>query len=341
MRSNITLRPTLLVIALSIAGLSGCQSGGSSADVSTAGTPVASSVSSASGAAAWIPAVQDLRASVQMTDAQASQIDSALTQWRSAVESRREAMRSGEAPLEAGAARTAPPAALFLAASGKVLQTDQFIALVGYLKQRQTGLKSQMQAARPQFQGNATDRIVRRMVDQLALNPDQEKQVRENLQALWATRKDALAGGQTPTQPDSAQFTRSREQFVASLSKVLTPDQLARFDSLRAKREEKWAAGKDKRQAAGVDNAVGCLQGILQLSESQATQIRQVLAGLSASAPSGTAVGAAMGRFGHTMFPGAHLLMSAQSQIRPILSPDQVRRLDAVLQLLPDRVAHS
>ena len=341
MRLNATLRPTLLVVALSIAGLTGCQSGGSSADMSTAGTPVASSVNSASGASAWIPALKDLRADVQMTDAQALQIDSALTQWRSAVESRRERMRSGDAPLEAGSVRAAPPAALFLATSGKVLQTDQFVALVGYLKQRQAGLKSQMQAARPKLQGNATDRIVRRMVDQLALSPDQEKQVRENLQELWATRKDALADGQAPGPPDTAQFHRSREQFVASLSKVLTPDQLARFDSLRAKREGKWAAGKDKREAAGVDNAVGCLQGILQLSESQATQVRQVLAGLPASAPSGTAADRPMGRFGHPMFPGAHLLLSAQSQIRPILSPDQVRRLDAVLQLLPDRVAHS
>jgi hypothetical protein len=276
-----------------------------------------------------------------MTDAQALQIDSALTQWRSAVESRREGMRSGAAPLEAGSLRAAPPAALFLAASGKALQTDQFIALVGYLKQRQAGLKSQMQAARPTFQGNAIDRIVRRMVDQLALSPDQEKQVRDTLQGLWAARKEALAGGQEPAQPDSAQFHRSREQFAGTLSKVLTPDQQARFDSLRAKREGKWAANQDKRQAAGVDNTVGCLQGILQLSESQAAQVRQVLAGLPANAPSGTVAGGPMGRFGHPMFPGAHLLMSAQSQIRPILTPDQVRRLDAVLQLLPDRVAHS
>jgi Spy/CpxP family protein refolding chaperone len=289
----------------------------------------------ASGHESWIPALGDLRASVQMTDAQASQIETALTQWKAATDSRRENVHSKRQPSDAGMMRASPPVAGFLAECGKVLETDQFVALTGYLKQRRSELKTHREPSRSQFQGTAIDRTVRRMVDQLALTSDQEKQVRAVLQELRASREEPRAHGRSGARPDSAQFGRLHQQLTERLSNVLTPDQQAKFDSLWTKRGKRQNADKDKWQEARINSAVECLQGILQLNESQLARIHDVFAGLSFDAPSGTGRGDGMRRFRGPLRADANLYRKAESGIRTVLSSEQIKRFDAVLQLLP------
>jgi Spy/CpxP family protein refolding chaperone len=283
----------------------------------------------------------DLRANVQMTDVQASQIETALTQWKAAADSRRENVRSKRPSSETGMMRASPPVAVFLAECGKALETDQFVALTGYLKQRRSELETHGEPGGSQFQGTAIDRTVRRMVDQLALTPDQEKQVRAVLQELRASREEPRTHGRGGARPDSAQFGRRHEQLTERLSHVLTPDQQAKFDSLWTKRGERQNADKDKWQEARINSAVECLQGILQLNESQLARIHDVFTGLSSDAPSGTGRGDGMRRFRGPLRADANLYHKAESGIRTVLSSEQIKRFDAVLQLLPGGPARS
>jgi Spy/CpxP family protein refolding chaperone len=334
MKTNYYIRVACAVAIFAVLGLGGCNSGGTSNDTSRAGKSVASAPLDAADAAELIPTLADLRAHVQMTDAQTASIDAALMQWRTAVADRRERMHSGERPPDRAAGGMFPPAATFLSESGKTLQTDQFVALANYLKEVQTAHRSQIPEARHQFGGAMGDRMVRRLVDQLALSPDQEKQVRQVLQDLRAAREKAFTGGKDAPTPDSIAFVRAREELMSRLSSVLTPDQLAQFKSLQEKRHQKMEANKGDWKDAKITNGVERIQGILQLSDGQATQIRQILADLPAPQRPDGKRGHPMGGFRGPMMGGGQLL-KAQSQIRAVLSPDQARRFDAVLQLLP------
>ncbi len=337
MKPNATHRITIIVIALLAAGLGGCHSGGTSSDASSAGALVAPATIDSSRLAAWIPTLTDLRTHVQMTDDQAAQIETALTQWKTVAGSRREGIRPEQRPSDGKGGRIFPPAAMFLSESGKVLQTDQFVALVHFLKEKRSEQKTPVAEIRSQFREVGIDRMARRMVSQLALSPDQEKQVRAALQELRASREESRVSDRGGMRPVSAQFGRLHEQLTERLSHVLTPDQRAQFDSLWTKRGERQNVGRDKRQEARIGNAIECLQGILQLSDSQMAQIRQVFAELSVSRLSDTACAGGMGWSSRPLKADANLFRRAESGVRPILSADQIKRFDAVLQLLPER----
>jgi Spy/CpxP family protein refolding chaperone len=278
-----------------------------------------------------------------MTDAQAKSIDTALTQWQSAVANRPDGKHRRMKGMDGVAGGIFPPAAKFLSACGEVLQTDQFVALADYLKGIQAEHRSQIREARQPFDGMVADRMVRRLVDQLALTPDQEKQVRAIFQELRESRMAARSSGRDSVISDASEFSRHREELTRRLSSVLTADQLTQFKSLGEKRHNrreanrKWEADRSERRDRRTANAVQCLQGVLQLSDGQSAQIKQMLASLPAPEPPDGGTACPMGPIRRPLMAGAEQFHRAESQIRTVLSPDQVKRLDAVLQLLPGR----
>lgn len=339
MRTQNRSRMVIAMMGIAGIGLAGCNSGGSSAGISKAGSSVASAPLDAATMADWIPTITDLRSHVQMTDAQAASVDAALSNWRTDVAARGQRRRDGATPDFKAAGGMFPPAATFLSEAGKYLQTDQFVALAGYLKTVQTQHRPELAEVRRHAGGRMAERMVRRMVDQLALSPEQEKQVQQILQEFRAARMQAFQGRQGSMPPDTAAISRMRGELLTRLSGVLTPDQLAQFKNFQEKRHERWEANKDDRRNTVISNAVERLRGVLQLSDDQAVQVKEILASIPPPAPDG-AGGPMMGRFNGPKMPGGGPLIKAQSQIRGVLSPDQARRFDAVLQLLPGRQDH-
>ena len=336
MRTNMGNQMARLMVATAVIGLGGCNPGGSTAETSKAGISVASTPADISKLAELIPTLGDLRAHVQMTDAQAMSVDAALTQWTAAVAIRRAGNHGRGMGTGNSAGGMFPPAAMFLSECGKILQTDQFVALADYLKGIRSEHRQQIAEVRQQFGGAGADRMVRRLADQLALTPDQEVQVRTIFQELRASRIEAHSGDQGSVFPDSSEFARHREELTARLSSVLTADQLAQFKSLGEKRHKMRDVNRSEWRDKRTADAVQCLQGVLQLSDGQSTQIRQMLLALPVPPPDGgTAL--PMRPFRRPMMAGVGQFRRAESQIRTVLSPDQTRRFDAVLQLLPGR----
>ncbi len=330
-------RMAVATLGIAVLALAGCNSGGSSAGSSNAGLAVASSPADFTAAADWIPTIADLRAHVQMTDAQAASVDAALTNWRTAVADLSQRMHDGERPDFKAPGGIFPPVAAFLSEAGKALQTDQFVALAGYLKTIRDQHKTEMGQMRQQAGDMMADRRVRRMVRQLNLSADQEKQVQQILQDFRTARMQAFQA-HPGVPPDSAEVRRVRGELMSRLGSVLTADQLAKFKSFQEKRRHRWNANQDDRRNMAIDHGVAKLQGVLQLSEGQTAQIRQIFASIPPLAPDGCGE-PMMGGFRGGMIPGGGPLLKAQTQIREILSPDQARRFDAVLQLLPGRRA--
>ncbi|MBI5867513.1 MAG: hypothetical protein HZB43_04365 [candidate division Zixibacteria bacterium] len=333
MKTRNTGRMAVAILGIAVLALAGCNSGGSSASSSNAGLAVASAADFAA-AADWIPTIADLRSQVQMTDTQAASVDAALTNWRTAVADRGQRMHDGGRPDFKAAGGHFPPVATFLSEAGKTLQADQFVALAGYLKTIRDQHKSEMGQMRQQAGGMMADRMVR----QLDLSPDQEKQVQQILQEFHTARMQAFQA-HPGVPPDSAEVSRVRAELLSRLGSVLTPDQLEKFKSFQEKRQHRWEANKGDRRNTAIDQGVESLQGVLQLSEGQTTQIRQILASIPPPAPHGGG-GPMMGGFRGGMMPWGGPLLKAQSQIREVLSPDQARRFDAVLELLPGRPAN-
>ncbi len=299
-------RGRLLIAGLAMAGLivaaSGCSESESDSDSAALLSPAGSVV--ATEAAAWIPDISEIGAAVEMTAEQKEAIAAVLVEVRQSagpanVEGRPGRMQGGRGGMQGrGAGRMGagdlpdrePPFYGFLEKCSEILEPAQFAKFLNLLSERHEAHREAMEAQRGERPRHGMGResdshgpgpdMLDRVADELDLTAEQQAALdalRDEIRQTMQDHREQCRSSETPREECRGQAAALHEQFRARLAEILTPEQLAELEELRnarrADRMEEMQAGADER----LDRAVGFLVKTLDLDDSQAAAVREIM----------------------------------------------------------------
>jgi hypothetical protein len=228
-----------------------------------------------------------------------------------------------------------PPMIRFLERTSSILSGDQFVTLAQFLAGRRAEMRPGSGGPHPAFDGTFGRLAARR----LGLTDNQRDQLKPFLNAfgdgMRSVRDGLEAGTLSPEQArDRAKELRlTLEQGVQG---ALTPQQWRQVQTFREERRDRQSGRRADAQPQHVDRITGMYVRILGLEDTQASRVRQVM---EATIPARQAL--AERRAQGTIEPEdfAYEMMTiergAAEQVRGLLTPDQAKRFDALLDLLP------
>lgn len=228
-----------------------------------------------------------------------------------------------------------PPMIRFLEETSSILSGDQFVTLAQFLAGRRAEMRPGSGGPRAAFDGTFGHLAARR----LGLTNDQRDQLKPYFTAfgegMRSVREDIEAGTLSPEQArDRAKGLRlALEQGVKG---ALTPEQWRQVQAFREARRDRQSDRRADAQPQHVDRITGMYVRVLGLEDAQASRVRQVM-GATIPARQAVAERRAQGTIEPEDF--AYEMMTiergAADQVRGLLTPDQAKRFDALLDLLP------
>jgi Spy/CpxP family protein refolding chaperone len=105
------------------------------------------------------------------------------------------------------------------------------------------------QGQRQKGKGHAP--LAGKMLKELNLTPDQQKQVKDLMEKFKAKREEMMKSGTKPNRKDAMAM---RKEFMDSIAKILTPAQQAKLKELQDKAKDRI---KDKVKGGGVGTTGG------------------------------------------------------------------------------------
>ncbi len=229
----------------------------------------------------------------------------------------------------------APPMIGFLEKASPILSADQFVTLVDFLADRRTEMRPGAEALPAPLEGPFGLWAARR----LELTESQQEQLKPLLatfgEGMRRIRADSEAGTATPEQArDRAKdLRRSLEQGA---QRILTPEQWREVKEFRETSRDRASTRRLDGQARHVDHITGIYLRVLGLDETKATRVREIMA---ATIPERRVVAERQVQGILEPEDFAYELQAieknAARQVREVLTPDQAKRLDALIALLP------
>jgi hypothetical protein len=140
----------LAMVLAALPALTGCESD-AGADSNSLLTPQSGSALGTLSP----PTLAELKTGAGLSEAQGKAIEPALSRWweqASSMERRRDGWRAGPGPGPGGARMQEPPMHAFLQDAAANLDTDGFVAVVGYLAERRDAHRAQMRETRTERQ---------------------------------------------------------------------------------------------------------------------------------------------------------------------------------------------
>lgn len=296
--------------------------------------------------------LEELPVSLELAAEQSVAMREAIAQLNTDSQRLHEEFRRGRTMGERRSARGVRPESpvqTFLATSSKTLSTDQFLILCDHLAsqraerhrdriRRREGHR--VESARSENRRGHHDKgRFSRVSHKLGLSPEQVRQLhevckeyRERSGALFAS----VASGTLTADAGAAQATKFAQSKRADLWTILTSEQLTKLDE-----------GKQGRIVHGVDRRLKALDTqltrraeflarVLLLSEDQARQAEQILL-TSIPERERNLIGVRDGTIDSQVaaLKGIELEQQVLAELRSILTEDQLKRLDAIRDLVP------
>jgi Spy/CpxP family protein refolding chaperone len=228
-----------------------------------------------------------------------------------------------------------PPMVRFLEKTSSILSGDQFVTLTQFLAGRRAELRPGPDGPRAAFDGTFGRLAARR----LGLTEDQRDQLRPFFTAFGDGMRSVRDGLEAGTLSPEQARDRAKELRLAleqSARGVLTPEQWRQVRAFREERRDRQFDRRTDAQPQHVDRITGMYVRVLGLDDAQASRVRQVM-GATIPARQAVAERRAQGTIEPEDF--AYEMMNiergAAEQVRGLLTPDQAKRFDALLDLLP------
>lgn len=251
---NLRTHTLAAIAALAIAAAAGCDKS----------EPVAGTDSTAGDVSAYVPTLAQVQAAVTMDADDAAVVSGALADWRTAADA-----DNNERPF---AGRRAGMA--FLADVAPSLDNTQLADLVAFLGDFRDAHRAE--ACRAFRNQRMSGKWEKEMVDELGLSAAQAKQM-EAFHAAMRTqmraRHQAMRDGDATPEQMQAFHDAQREQLAG----ILTPEQLAKLDALRAERRTTMREhAMDRMQDRAVERTAW-LSAVLGLSDEQRASVEELL----------------------------------------------------------------
>lgn len=257
--------------------------------------------------------------------------------------------------------RAQPPLMEFLAEASTFLDHDQRLKLVQVLAAQRERRGEQRGERRQHRRGRAGDRpalqgesrLMGEFADELDLTDDQKQQL-EKLQAEMREEMQAMRGDRPrrggPDGEMREQATALRDQHREQVQSILTDEQQARLQELRAERRTEHQAANQERREARATQWLESLAVVLDLSQDQLEQIRGIMEaqqakseeirdGFQAEAQDrSTRPTRAMRESHRTLFE--KIREDGREQVREVLTEEQRELFDALETLRPQGPGH-
>lgn len=300
---GVLLMAGLFALTVSMMGCSGAESGAQSTVLSSA-----TATSTEDLGAPAPPAFAEIMEHVNLEQDQLESFEAAYTIWAAAIQSRqaqhqaegrrgprmKDGQCDGQPPAEL--ADREPPIQTFLASCSDILSPEQFIALVNYLAEYQTAHREAMAEIRdahfgergtPPGEGRAGregmghfDGPGKEFFAELNLTDEQQtalKEARErNREAVKALIESAGGPGQLD-EATRAKLDELHQQMRQLVESILTPEQMAQLEELRAARQAEMAERRDAAFTRGTEHIADFLVQVLDLDTTQKQQIIDVM----------------------------------------------------------------
>jgi predicted small lipoprotein YifL len=309
----------ILASAALAAALSGCGSGG----------PVESQAADNSAA----PSFTEVNQALKLDDTDAAVVKSALAEWK-----------RGANAQNAGATGFAPrrQEMEFVATVAPSLDDAQLTSLVSLLLSRREERRSEMRA---QHAGARGGDQLKQVAKELGLSDKQREQMKalhaDTQAKAQAQRESFRKGGVTEDQMRDAMEAIHKDSR-AKLETILTADQVKKLDAMRderfGNRMERRADNADKRS----DTHLAWMVRTLQLSDTQAAQVRTAQSTLNDAQEStfkSVQAGSLRRDKAHEQMRAAHDAFG--EKLKSILTASQSQRLEILQPLFPGRVHHA
>lgn len=228
--------------------------------------------------------------------------------------------------------------------SSAILNTDQFTTFAAYLSARR-------QQGRPDFGrgedhkrlgglgGRMGGRRLEGMARELELTADQRDAIQKVFQEHGEQSRavmEQLRKGAIDADAARAQIKAIREDMKSDLDFYLTPQQREKAKAMKAEREAARVDRRIERLGEEMKTRVEFLDGTLALDDAQQSQVAAILQGTVAARTANLeAVKAGTLEPEDAAYKTLEIEKAAADQIRPVLNPDQLRRFEALVNLLP------
>jgi len=351
-RQKTTGRRSLIMIGLvCIAAFAiGCGGAESGSDSSTLG--LLSSAANDGGQRPAPPTYAEIVNNVQLRSDQLQPMEDAVETWHAAVTSQwetRQAQRESGTRRERGAIKDrAAPMQDFLVESAGILDSDQLVQLIAFLAenreenrqamaQNRSGKGKRFEGHRPkdgQGRGQKHDRLP----DELNLTEEQRAQLAEARQPMRDVMQELHA--QYPGGRKNEEFQTKaqelRDKMRATMEGILTQEQLDQLQQLRDNRHAERSEQREEMVETKLDRHVEFLTGVLDLTDTQSEQVRDILA----SSHEQTKTLMENAREDKTARDELRDAMKnikdeAATTIRGILTPEQTAIFDALKEMMP------
>ena len=285
--------------------------------------------------------LQDLPSSLALSPEQSSSLQSAVDRLNAARQERWAEHRAKEkARGGSEMTPTEPPLFTFLEDASSTLSTEQFVILTNFLSERQSARRAD--GGRGEF-GARMRHGMRQHLDRFSerhgLSKEQGSALRSELRAkgdeLDALAREVEAGTITPEEArDRAKAIR--EEMRASAEKVLSPEQISRFEERRSVRRGEVAERRLAELPVRMERRAQFLTRVLSLDATQAAAVRSVL-DQSVEARRANLERMKSGSLApeEAMYDTWTLERATAEKVRAILSSEQATRFDAVTKLVP------
>lgn len=290
----------LLALTISLMGCSGAES---ETESTVLGSAAATNTEDFNGPTP--PTFAEILEHVDVDQEQQQLLETAYNVWAAAIQSRQEKRQTegrrgpgmrgrefdGEPPAEL--ADREPPVQAFLISCSDILTTEQFIALVNYLGEYQ---KAQREAMAEQRDARFAERGAGmgegrggfggpggpggEFIDELDLTEAQQaalEEAREQHRAAVQALIEAAGGPGQLDETTRAKLDELRQQMKETLENILTPEQLAQLEELRATRQTEMAERREAMFTRGTEHITDFLAQVLDLDETQKQQIIDVM----------------------------------------------------------------
>jgi hypothetical protein len=228
-----------------------------------------------------------------------------------------------------------PPMIRLLEETSSILSSDQFVTLAQFLAGRHAEMRPGSGGPRMALDGTFGRFAARR----LGLTDDQRGQLKPFFTAFGEGMRSVRDGLEARTLSPEQARDRAKELRLAleqGVQGVLTPQQRKQVQTFREERRDRQSGRRADAQPRHVDRITGMYVRVLGLEDAQASRVRQIM-GATIPARQAVAERRAQGTIEPEDF--AYEMMTiergAAEQVRGLLTPDQAKRFDALLDLLP------
>lgn len=223
----------------------------------------------------------------------------------------------------------------FIEKASSTLSGDQFVVLAQFLAGRRAEMRPGPDGPPPAFEGPFGGLAARR----LDLSDRQQEQLKPIFTTFGEGMRSVRNGIEAGTMKPEQARDRTKELRLAleqSAQGVLNPEQWKQVQTFREERRDRQSDRRVDVLPQRVDRFTGMCVRVLGLDDAQASQVRRIM---EATIPARSAVAerSAQGAIEPEDFAFEMMTIEkdAATRVRAVLTPDQAKRFDALLVLLP------